>query len=78
MQHKNQPFVKKDGLLNRKAVQKKLNGVLAKLREYYESEEELLEAELRKVRNGEQGVLGDLKVLMWARGQLEVYVEYKD
>ena len=63
MQHKNQPFVKKDGLLNRKAVQKKLNGVLAKLREYYESEEELLEAELRKVRNGEQGVLGDLKVL---------------
>lgn len=78
MQHKNQSFTRKDGLLNRKSVQHRLAGVLKQLREYYGGEEALLEAELLKIRNTEPGVLGDLKVLMWARGQLEVYVEYKD
>lgn len=78
MAKKMQSFTKKNGLLDRKVVQQRLTATLTELREYYGGEEALLESELQKVRNNELGVLADLKVLMWARGQLEVYADFQD
>ncbi len=73
-----EPITNKEKLLDRKAVQARLKKVLKELREFYGGEEHLLDAEVEKLRAQEPGVLGDLKALMWARGELEVYQAFRD
>jgi hypothetical protein len=78
MPKKPKPIINKKRLLDRKAVQERLTSVLTKLGDYYGGEEHILDKEVQRQQNMEPGVLGDLKALMWARGQLEVYQEFQD